>query len=309
MVLSKTEGYQPQGLFDNELVMGMYHALRREAVDSEQIQSIVRRIEKAGPIMVIDPEVAYYDLDDTLERVRLASRNGMEVMELGGSTNANNEAETVIPQIRGAVRGVEGNTLLISFPGTSSQVVEGVDVTFSLFLPQLDSVFRGSPQFAQHLSGEYFEVIDRSRRLGIPVIPVTYILFNGGERTSVEKATGIDAIRVQNGVNIEVVMNAINPWLDINDLVMLEMGSSPDTSVNLGPVAREVYKKTQVRPIVTGGVDSTKLIAAITNHIDSPVVFGSVAERTPPHLFEELYRDFREIHPSCHEELQRLSPK
>jgi len=139
------------------------------------------------------------------------------------------------------------------------------------------------------------------RQLGVPVIPVTYILFNGGEKTSVEKATGIDAIRVQDGIDIDQVMNTINPWLDTNDMVMLEMGSSPDTSVNLGPVAREVYERTQVRPIVTGGVSSPELMGEITKHIPSPVVFGSVGERTPPEEFGELYRNFRASHPSCQE--------
>lgn len=301
MVLPETERYQSQGLFDNELVMRMYQALRREVIDSKQTTSIVRRIESAGPIMVIDPEVAYHDLNNTLERIRIASKNGMRVMELGGSTNANNEAETVIPQIRDAVREVGGNTLLISFPGTSNQVVEGVDVTFSLFLPQLDSVYRRSPKIAKYLNREYFEIINRSRQLGVPILPVTYILFNGGKRTSVEEITSIDAIGVQNGVDMELVMSTINPWLEMNDLVMLEMGSGPETSVNLGPVAREVYGRTQVRPIVTGGVSSPELMAEITKYIHSPVVFGSVAERTPPPLFEKLYRNFREVHPSCHE--------
>ena len=159
MALPESERYKPQGLFDNGRVMGEYQTLRRAAVESKQTASFVQRIENAGPIMVIDPEKAYYDLDNTLERVKIASNNGMEVMELGGSTDANKEAETVIPQIRDAVREVGGKTLLISFAGTSSQVVEGVDATFSLFLPQLDSVYRKSPQTAQLLNEEYFVFI------------------------------------------------------------------------------------------------------------------------------------------------------
>lgn len=298
MALPELERHQPEGLFDNGMVMSMYQSLRREAAGSKEIKDIVGRIENAGPIMVIDPEVAYSDLNNTLERVKIASENGMEVMELGGSTDTNNEARTVIPQIRDAVKEIGGKTLITSFPGTSSQVVEGVDATFSLFLPQLDHVYRENP-LTQFLNREYFEIIDRSRRLGVPVIPVTYILFNGGKKTSVEKATGIDAIKVQNGVNMELVMNTISPWLHENDLVMLEMGSGPGTFVNLGPVAREVYERTQVRPIVTGGVSLPEHIAKITEHIHSPVVFGSVAERTPPSLFKELYRNFRAVHPSC----------
>lgn len=295
------EGNTNKGLFDDSRVMNIYQGLRKESGESEQTVDIIRRIEKAGPIMVIDPEKAFYDLENTLERVRIASKMGMEVMELGGSTDARGEAEAVIPKIRDTVREVGGNTLLISFPGTSSQVVEGVDATFSLFLPQLDNVFRKNPQFAQFLNGEYFKIIDQSRELSVPVIPVTYILFNGGAKTSVEKATGIDAIKLQDGVDLDQVMNILSPWLNPNDLVMLEMGSGPDTSVNLGSVARQVYEVTNVHPIVTGGIKSPQLMREVTDHIETPVVFGTVAEQTPPQLFGNLYKNFRESHPSCRE--------
>ena len=140
------EGRKTQGLFDNEQIISTRHFLRKEATESRKIVSIVRTIENAGPIMVIDPEEAYYDLENTLERVRIASGNGMDVMELGGSTDKYNEASVVIPQIRNAVEEVGGNTLLISFPGTGSQVIKGVDATFSLFLPQLDKVYRENPR-------------------------------------------------------------------------------------------------------------------------------------------------------------------
>jgi heptaprenylglyceryl phosphate synthase len=301
MALPESERYESQGLFDNKVVIDEQEALRREAVESNEIVSIVKTIEHAGPIMVIDPEKALDDLNNTLERVKIASENGMKVMEIGGSTDANNGAETVIPAIRDVVDKAGGDTLLISFPGTSSQVIKGVDATFSLFLPQLDSVYRKKPQVVQHLNKEYLEIINRSRQLDVPVIPVTYVLFNGGEKTSVEKVTGIDAIRVQDGIGVNEVMNTLDPWLQPNDLVMLEMGSGPDTSVNLGPVAREVYERTLVRPIVTGGISSPQLMGEVTKHIHSPVVFGSVAERTPPHLFEDLYKSFRDTHPSCKE--------
>lgn len=299
MAFSESERHQPPGLFDNEEIMSTYQALRKEVNDSEQITNIIKRIENAGPIMVVDPEKAYYNLNDTLERVRIASRNGMEVMELGGSTNANNEAETVIPLIREAVREVNGNTLLVSFPGTSDQVIKGIDATFSLWLPQLNSVFKKSPQIAQYLNREYLEIINRSNQLNIPIIPVTYILFNAGKKTSVEKATEIHALEVKERVNTELIMNTIEPWLNKDELVMLEMGSDPDKPVNLGPVATEVYKKTQVRPIITGGVSTPEHIKEITKHTPSPVVFGSVAENTPPYLFENLYKKLRNAHPSC----------
>jgi heptaprenylglyceryl phosphate synthase len=298
MVLQESQiGRDSEGLFDDVSIMRVYQNLRREAAESGRTRSIVGRIETAGPIMVIDPEKAYYDLPATLEKVRIASRMGMSVMEIGGSTDQNGESETVIPETRKAIDEARGDTLLISFPGTSSQVVKGVDATFSLFLPQLDGIFRQRPQVAEILKAEYLTVIDRSRQLDIPLIPVTYILFNGGKKTSVEKATGVDAINVQNGADVGGIMKSISPWLDKGDLVMLEMGSGPDISVNLGPVAREVYEVTKVRPIVTGGINSPDIMREVTKYLETPVVFGSVGEQTSIDEFENLYEGFRVAHP------------
>jgi heptaprenylglyceryl phosphate synthase len=237
----------------------------------------------------------------TLARVEIASRCGMQVILIGGSTNRYKDAtKTVISNVRDAVKDAQGDTLLVSFPGTSDQVEEGgLDATFSLLLPQLDGVFRESSQIAHFLTTEYFEVIERSLQFGVPVIPVTYLLYNGGRQTTVEEQTGIKAIDVTDGVDVEQIMGTIAPWLSFNDLVMLEMGSSPETSANLGPVAKEVYAITGVRPIVTGGVSSPELMAQITKHGPFPVVFGSVAEQTRSDKFEDLYMRFRQAHPSC----------
>ncbi len=301
MSLRETE---PQGLFDNPKIMDAYQRLRREAAESEKTAGIIRRIEGAGLIMVIDPEKAFYDLEDTLKRIEIAARMGMKVILIGGSTDKKNEAGIVIPEVSRVIKRVERDTLVAAFPGTSSQVVESIDATFSLFLPQLDSVYRANPKAGEFLTGEYFKVIERSRQLGVPVIPVTYVLFNCGKPTSVEIATGIDAINVQNGVDVERNMKTIRPWLKHGGLVMLEAGSRPETSVNLGPVAEEVYKQTQVLPIVTGGIKSVELIRLITRNYPFPVVFGSVAEQTPPDYFGMLYREFMESHPLCRNRYQ-----
>ncbi len=288
-----------QGLFDNQKVMGMYGHLRKDAAESQITRAYVNWIENSGPTIVIDPEVALGDLDNTLQRVRIAATMGMKVMELGGSTNKNDAAKEVIPLIRKVVDDVGSDTLLVSFPGTSDQVVEGVHATYSLFLPQLDGVFKENPQIAEYFNTQYFEIIDNSQSLGVPVIPMPYILFNAGKPTTVERTTGIQGINVQDGVDTTAVMNEIAPWLGSNDLVMLEVGSAPERSVNLGGVAKEVYGITGVHPIVTGGVASPDIMRAITQEFVTPVVVGSTFERTPPEEFGKLYQAFRNAHPSC----------
>lgn len=293
------EGERSKGLFDNTQIMSVYQQLRKDCVKSERALGIIHRIENAGPIMVIDPEKAYYDLDATLERVRIASQMGIEVIEIGGSTDKKNEAQSVIPRIKEAIKEVEGKTLLISFPGTGSQVIEGVDASLSLFMPQLDEVFRKNPQIAEIFTEQYFEIISKSRTLGVPIIPVTYLIFNAGKKTSVEKVTGIEGINVESGVNSGQIMEIISPWLKESDLVMLEAGSGPSKFVNLGPVAREVYEVMNITPIVTGGISSPEQMQEILQYIKCPIVFGSVGENTPPSEFGNLYQSFRNAHPSC----------
>ncbi|MFC1600689.1 hypothetical protein ACFL25_01265 [Patescibacteria group bacterium] len=291
----------PQGLLDNPEIMKKYESLRVKVYESECVAKIINRIRTAGPIMVVDPEKAYYDLEDTLERVRIFSRMGGRILEFGGSTDNNNEAEKVIPFVREVIDEIrdedKGDTLIISFPGTSSQVVEGVDAVFSLFPPQLDEVFRQDEAMAQYWTAQYFGIIENGEELGVPVIPVTYILFNGGRPTTVEKQTGIRAIDVKDGVNVNGVMRTIKPWLSPGDLGMIELGSSPETSVDLSGVAEEVFEITKVPWIVTGGVNSVEHIRRVTRNRPFPVVFGSVAEKTPPDYFGMLCGEFIESHP------------
>ena len=288
-----------QGLLDSK-VKDMLTALREEAATSEEIRSIVDLIGKAGVIMVIDPEKAFDDLADTLERVRIAARMGMKVMEVGGSTDNNRGAETVIPAVRNAIEEVGGDTTLISFPGTSSQVVGGVHAVYSLFLPQLEKVKQNDPQWVERLYEEYFNIIRKGKERNVPVFPVIYFLFKGGEMTSVEKVTKIDAIDVRDGVHVDQVMGMIGPWLEKNDLVMLENGSG-SRFANLGGVAKEVSELTGIRSIVTGGNSDPKNVRDITSIATVPTVSGSIFERTPPDKFGDLYQQFRDAHPSCRE--------
>ena len=119
MLTPESKRYNPRGLFDNPEIMSMHQSLRKDAAESQQIQALIQWTQDAGAIMVIDSAEAYKDLDDTLERVRIAIRGGMRIIEIGGSTNENNAAEEVIPQIRRVIDEEGRNTLLFAFPRSS----------------------------------------------------------------------------------------------------------------------------------------------------------------------------------------------
>jgi heptaprenylglyceryl phosphate synthase len=230
----------------------------------------------------------------------IASEMGMSVGIIGGSTNRNNEAEKVVPRFRRALDKVEGDIALYYFVADKDQIVETepenqLDGTLSLFLPQLDEVFRRNPpQVAKKWSDRYLGVIGKSEELRIPIVPATYIILDtGGEGLSeVQKQTGIRGIDISGGVNLAKVENVIDPWLKDGDLVILESGSGA-RFVNPGLIAKMVLDITGVKPVVTGGVSTREQMEEILKIIECSIVFGSVAENTSPREFPELYRGFR----------------
>lgn len=283
------------GVFRDELIIATHKKVREEASASESVANVLRQIGNAGIVMVLDPEEAQKDLADTLNRLGIASRMGIRAVLIGGSTDKNNAAAETIPLMSGVVNKLERRPLRVSFPGTASQVIEG-DAVLSLFPPQMETA--KNPEIVEYYKRQYLEIIKRAKELDMPILPTTYILFNGGKPTSVEKVTGIEAIDVKNGVNAKEIMQIITPWLNPGDFGILEMGSRPETSVDLSEVAEKVMGITGVPWIVTGGVNSVKLIGRITRNHPFPIGFGSVVEQTPPYLCPMLFREFMEAHPS-----------
>jgi heptaprenylglyceryl phosphate synthase len=260
------------------------------------VTSIVEIIQRAGPIMVIDPEKAFYDMPDTIERTRIAVRMGMQAIIIGGSTD-NGESFIVVPAIREAIDDVGGPTKLIAFPGSSRQVVKGVHASLLLHLPQIYDVFEKHPAAEPHFCGEFLRIIRRCQAIDVPIVPIQYLLFHAGVPTSVEKATKISAINVRDGIDLPAIIETVRPWCTPNQLVFLELGSAPDRSINLGPIAHEIHRMTNVIPIVSGGINKPEHVREITKTLPYPVGFGSLAEKTPVDQFEDVYRAFLAAHP------------
>jgi heptaprenylglyceryl phosphate synthase len=253
-------------------------------------------ITKAGPMMVIDPEKAIGDLQSTLEKTRIAVEQGLKVILVGGSTDQG-ETSVVVPALQEVIDATDRDTILLSFPGSSRQVVKGVDAVLLLDLPQIYEVFEENKAVEEYFREERNLIIDRSRKFNVPLIPVTYIIFSAGRTTSVERATGIKGLAVDNSVSFqqarEYALRKCNP----GKLVFLELGSNPVSWVNLSPIAEAIYEATGIVPIISGGINSPEKVATLTRNGTFPIGFGSLAENTLPENFKNVYSALRKAHP------------
>ncbi len=254
----------------------------------------LKRIERAGLIMVIDPEKAFEDLPKTAEKARIAVERGMEVIFVGGSTGKD-EAGKVVSAVKATLESSQVTPLLIGFPGSSEQVVPGLDACLLLYLPQIFDVFRTDQRRRDYFAREYFRIIEKCSKLNLPLIPLKYILFSAGEPTSVEMVTGIKGINVCGDDHIERGSVRVTPWCQEGDLVFLELGSGAEP-VNLGPIAETVYSLTKVMPIVSGGIKTPDNVRAITENLPFPLGLGTLGEEARSEDFGELLEGLSEAH-------------
>lgn len=273
-------------------------AENNQQLSAEQLlqQEYIEAIQEAGPMLVVDPEKAAQDMVATLERVVIAVQNGIKIILMGGSTDSG-EAEAVVPLLREVIETTESDTLILAFPGSSRQVVAGVDGVLLLNLPQILEVFAQNKTAEEYFKKEKETIITKSIELQLPLIPITYLIFNSGTPTSVEKATGINGLQVTDEESFQRALSYCLKDRKAGEQVFLELGSGPDTWVDLSPIAHAIYKVTGVLPIISGGVNSPEKVSILTRELPYPLGFGSLAEQTRPQDFEEIYKSLRKAHP------------
>ncbi|MCQ2347366.1 MAG: geranylgeranylglyceryl phosphate synthase family protein, partial [Paludibacteraceae bacterium] len=137
----------------------------------------------------------------------------------------------------------------VLFPGNAEQLTEAAD---ALLLP---SVISG--RNAEMLIGAHVRAAKQIQALDIEVIPMGYILVNGGKESSVSKVSGTQPIPQENIE--EIVQTAIAGELLGKQVIYLEAGSGA-----IVPVQQEVIKAVRqaVRvPLLVGGGIKTKAMA------------------------------------------------
>ncbi|KKR06474.1 MAG: hypothetical protein UT34_C0001G0515 [candidate division WS6 bacterium GW2011_GWF2_39_15] len=269
----------------------IYNSITSEKGNEQN--ELLERIQTAGIMPVIDPEEAFKDIGETIEKVR-ALEGLAGVVLVGGSTSTEGETETVVAALRGSIESRGASIKLIGFPGRKDQVVQGLHGLLFLYPPQLQTVFLGDPQRAGFLVEEAIGIRERQKKLGISVIPTTYILFGGGRQSSVVEQTKISPIRVSPGYEIDEVWKEASSYIE-KGLVFLE-GGSGSAFANLGPIAQLTYKKTGILPIVSGGISLPNHVSEITSYGKFPLGLGSLIERTDvdnvQHVYQEMINSY-----------------
>ena len=197
---------------------------------------------KKGLAMLVDPDKP--NTSSICERVNKLAQQGLhaQMVLIGGSTGRLTDTK-LFEEVR------QAGLPTVLFPGNAEQLTEAAD---ALLLP---SVISG--RNAEMLIGAHVRAAKQIQALDIEVIPMGYILVDGGKESSVSKVSGTQPIPQENIE--EIVQTAIAGELLGKQVIYLEAGSGA-----IVPVQQEVIKAVRqaVRvPLLVGGGIKTKAMA------------------------------------------------
>lgn len=179
--------------------------------------------------VLLDPEkINIYDLP---ELVRIINRSETDFIFVGGSG--------YYGHIDNFITSLKVKQPIVIFPGDINQFSPKADAL--LFLSLL------SGRNAEMLVGQHIKVAKSVKRSGIEVIPVGYILVDGGKESNVEKYSQTKPLTELG----EIVNTAIAAELLGKQLVYLEAGSGA-----VSPIAEEIIKTVKLNiniPLIVGG--------------------------------------------------------
>lgn len=235
----------------------------------------IYRNNHAGYVVLIDPD--RFDLDELGRRTSLISKFA-DLIFVGGSICLRHDFVD-------AVRVIKSNASvpIVIFPGDVTQIAPDADAL--LFLSLL------SGRNPNLLIGEHVKAAPILKRSGIEVIPVGYLLVEGGGLTSVQfisQTLPIPSTKPE----IAVAHALAGEYLGMK-LIFLEAGSGAAQPVPVGMV-RNVASAISIPLIVGGGIRQPEVAAELVAAGASFIVTGDVIERNFDELALERFR--RAVH-------------
>lgn len=189
----------------------------------------------------------------------------IDVVLVGGSLLSETRTDTVIEELR------EMTSLpVILFPGNAMQVTEKADAI--LFLQLISG---RNPEF---LIGQHVHAAPLIARTSLEVIPTSYMLIDGGKRTSVEYIS--QSMPIPSDKTDIAVATALAGKFIGHKLIYLEAGSGALNAVPAVMVS-EVSSKTNLPVIVGGGIRDEKTALELLSAGANAVVIGSLFENNP----------------------------
>ena len=212
-------------------------------------------------IALLDPDKKNHEsLKVQLEYV---NNNNFCAILIGGSLMMDS-------QYANRIQMIKDNTdlPLIGFPSSLSQINKNFDAV--LFMSLL------SGRNPHYLIGEHVLSAPVIYDFGIEVIPVGYILLDGGSRTSVEVISNTKPLPMDK-IDI-VVAHALAAQYLGHKFIYLECGSNSKKKIDLNLLS-EVKKYVEIPVIVGGGIKSKDDISEIYKNGADFVVIGSMIEK------------------------------
>lgn len=215
--------------------------------------------------VLLDPEkLSLQSLPRTADAI---NEGDIRLVLVGGSGYQHNIDEFIV-RLRQLVAAE-----VVLFPGNLMQFSKEADAL--LFLSLMNS------NDSDWLVGQHIRIAREIKSSGIEVIPMGYILVDGGRESAVERVTHALPLREEN----EIVAVAVAAELLGKCLVYLEAGSGALQPVKES-VIRSVRESVAVPLIVGGGIHSVEEMNAAFRAGADIVVIGNYFEQHP----EEIVR-------------------
>lgn len=198
-----------------------------------------------------------------------------DLIFIGGSTASSSES---------LVRFIKHHTTVpvVLFPGNPKQFTPQADAL--LFLSLLNSTNY------ELLIGQHIQVAQQVHQSGIEVLPMGYILVDGGNQTSVIQVT--HATPLANTDGAQIAQYALAAQLLGKQLVYLEAGSGARTPIPPSTI-QHVRKTLSIPLIVGGGIDTIERMQTAAAAGADVVVIGNYFEHNPqmiPHFAKALHQ-------------------
>lgn len=213
-------------------------------------------------LILVDPDK--FDAGEAEKNFR--KLNSLADMVLvGGSLLSETRTEKVIDEIRKVT-----DLPVVLFPGNAMQVTEKADAI--LFLQLISG---RNPEF---LIGQHVHAAPLIARTSLEVIPTSYILIDGGKRTSVEYISQSMPVPADK-TDIAVATALAGKFLG-HKLIYLEAGSGALNAVP-ADIVKAVSSKTNLPVIVGGGIRDEKTALDLFSAGANSIVIGSLFETNP----------------------------
>jgi putative glycerol-1-phosphate prenyltransferase len=188
-----------------------------------------------------------------------------DMILVGGSLLSETRTENVIDQLKKNSR-----LPVVLFPGNAMQVTEKADAI--LFLQLISG---RNPEF---LISQHVHAAPLIARTNLEVLPTSYILIDGGRRTSVEYISQSMPVPADK-TDIAVATALAGKYLG-HKLIYLEAGSGALNAVP-ADIVKAVSIKTSLPVIVGGGIRDEKTAMDLFGAGANSIVIGSLFESNP----------------------------